>query len=380
MVRSKTLWRISLSFGLLFGGVATGQKALPTTDLSQANASELFGGDSDHWLSALIESKDQTDSSVYLDRLENFHLSASQLDMLCKSASQEESDGKRIVLWQALRQSRDTRSRDVLIKILVHESSVDERIEFIEQMHNLSRSDIPVLIALYNSQRPKKKKIAPSFGEQNALSSNDLLDVPHKIVELACHTEWSSLSTMTGFTYPGDKRQEDRSKWVESMNKRGIEASSAQEDFIFWLIKNGFDDNHQIKAYVAFSRYGSSWDRQKVYANMERELLRGMDSPESLAVALPIVKTRIEPVRYLNSKEANIVRLAAIQAMENKVLYAFSSQIVLSFWDVIALYKPILESAVDSDPSPEVKAAAQRLLDRIAQTEVEYGKAVGRAR
>jgi hypothetical protein len=45
--------------------------------------------------------------------------------------------------------------------------------------------------------------------------------------------------------------------------------------------------------------------------------------------------------------------------------------------DVIALRKPILEYFGESEPLSKVKAAAQRLLnDRIAETEVEYPKAL----
>jgi hypothetical protein len=43
--------------------------------------------------------------------------------------------------------------------------------------------------------------------------------------------------------------------------------------------------------------------------------------------------------------------------------------------DVIALRKPILENFGESDPSSK-NAAAQSLLDRIAETEVEYPKAL----
>lgn len=380
MNRLTVRWGLGLTLGLLFSDAALSQKAKSPPELTSSAATALFGGDSDHWLRALIESQDRTDSSVYLDRLAYFHLSANQLDMLFKSASQESSDGKRVVLWQAIRQSRDTKSRDSLIKILVDESSVDQQVEFLEQMQNLTKSDIPILSALYNSQRPKKRKSPNSPGENYVTPPDDLQDVPQKIVFLACHTEWGSLSTMTGFTYPGDKRQEDQAKWTESMNRRRIDAASAQEEFLWWLIKNGFDDNHQINAFLAFSTFASEWDRNKVYANVERELIRGMDSPESVAKALSHIQTRVEPARYLNPNEAEIVRLAAIDAMERKVMYAFSRQTVLSYWDIIALYRPILESIADSDPSPKVKATAIRLINRIAVTEIEYGKAVGRAR
>lgn len=380
MERLMAHWGFGLIVGVLLSNVGMSQKAESPSALTSSAATAIFGGDSDHWLRALIESQDRTDTSVYLDRLAYFHLSANQLDLLVKSASQENSDEKRVILWHAIRQSRDTKSREQLIKILVGESSVDEQVEFLEQMQNISKSDIPILSALYNSQRPKKRKSPRSPGENDITPLDDLQNVPQRIVEMACHTDWGSAVTMTGFNYPGDKRQEDQTKWGESMNRRRFEAWSAQEEFLWWLIKNGFNDDHQIKAFLAFSSFSTARDRNKVYANVERELIAGMDSPESVAKVLPLVQTRVEPARYLHPKEAEIVRLAAIEAMERKIMYAFSRQAVLSYWDIIALYRPILESIADSDPSPQVKSNAIRLINRIAETEVEYGKAVGRAR
>jgi hypothetical protein len=347
-------------------------------------ATELFGGNADRWLNALIASRETLDTSIYLDRLSYFHLTEPQIRQLRTAAEEEQSDRKRVVLWHALRQSRDVRSRDYLIKTLVGDS-VDMQIQFINELRNPSRFDIPILVALYNSHRPKKKDLlqqqySNDIGKRDPLAEiDDVLDVPDKIAELTNHANWGALTVMTGWTYPGEKTPLEK-KWLESTGKKGTEAELTHEDMVYWLIKNGFKDRHRINAFRAFITEGTFWQRTKGYSNMGKELLKGLDNPDSKALAVPLIRRWVDPSNFLLANEAEVVKLTAMATMEEDVLGSFDAQKPIGILDKIPVYLPILEQVLNSDPSPKVREAAKELKEKIEALERENARPVRKAK
>ncbi len=334
---------------------------------------ELFGGTADHWLQALIHARESIETSIYLDRLSYFQLTTTQLKQLIAAAEQESSDEKKIVLWQALRQSRDTRGRDYLLKALVEKSSPETQLQFIDQMRNLSRFDVPILLALYKKHRLGKN--AESTPIANAGTDfGDLFDISERIADLACHTSWTWLNVTTAWT--GEDFL-NNPKWHESKERRGEEAQLAREEMVVWLIKNGLDDRHRINAFRSYLSQGVFSKSRKSYVQYGEDLLSGMNSPESKAEAMLLARNWIEPSRYLRAGEVETVRLAAIEVMHVQAVQAVGA---LYFGSKVATYRPILNKVQQSDPSPKVKAAAKRLENFLTKVERDSANPIGQAR
>lgn len=401
--------------------------------LKPETAKEFVGGTAEQWVTALIDSREMLDSILYSDRLSFFYLAPDQIARLKTAAEQEPSDQKRLLLWHAIRQSRDIPSRNYLIQNLVENSSVDLQIQFIDGLRNPSRYDIPILVALYNSHRPSQKRTAtaasqPSItsgkkskssqslrvGEtsnsktsqadtQNQVDSQkiadlgnqpeipvdsfdptkkvgDLFDIPQKIVDLTCQVDWQQLIVMTGWTYPGGNVDlPHNAKWLEITGQRRDAADRAHEEMVHWLIKSGFDDSHRVSAFQAYLTDGTFRQRRRQDSDMGKTLLRGLKDPASKAKAIRLVSIWAEPSQFL-ADEDEIVRLGAIDAMQGQVIDAFSAWATPAFVDKVALYKPFLEQVQLSDPSDKVKAAAKRLQNLIAEKEKEFLQETRRAK
>lgn len=383
---------MQVSNGLQLGGLclalvlvtlASGQETKPASE-GLSHAAPIFGGNADQWLQELVDSRVDIDTRLSVDRLSCFHLSPAQVEKLTAAADEEVSYEKRVLLWQAMRQSRDAKTRDYLIRVL-RKAGVESQIQFLDEIENLTRFDVPILVALYTGQGLHPTKSASEHSsvaghrdsgirDGDALAEfGDRFDVRRRIVELACSVQWRADSTISaswqsaGLPLLDEKVfKETGFNRIQSSELRRGEAELAQEKIVYWLIKNGYEDEHRLKAFETFLNHGKSWRSRHSYVGMGSDLLCGLDKPESRAKAVHLVMTWVDPYTFLFAQEPEIVRLSAIEAMHVQIAQGFMDPHLILFDAKLVLWKPILAQVQDSDPSPKVKAAAQSLLERIA--------------
>ena len=374
-----------------FGGnVTKGEKVL-----------ELSGGNADQWMKALFDATVDEKCNHVLDRLSYFYLTPTQVKQLRTAADQENSDPKRVILWQAIRMSQDTSGRDYLIHTLVEKSSAEMQIQFIESIRNPTRFDLPILLALYNSPRLRSKADAhaqtlkpktemkeneeKSADEKLKASDDkellgDLFHVPNRILELVCQSEWKSLlidSSGSPFRADENAPEESRLKRLELNRQKSQEAEAAQDEMVHWMIRNGFEEAHRISAFEKYAHTHSIAGRTRtINLDYGREFLDRLETSEGKAKAVWLVSGTVEPHRFLTD-EAEIVRLSAVESMRRLVTESRRAATSLLFLDRVARYKPILERVMKTDNSPKVTDAAKRLQGTIAEYEKEDAKANG---
>lgn len=156
---------------------------------------------------------------------------------------------------------------------------------------------------------------------------------------------------------------------VEIDSARNEEAQMAQEQFVYWLIQHGLTDEHRLMAFEIFAQ-SKHWRERKSYANMGHELLKGLQLPESRAQAVRLVMPWMDPHKFLRGEESEIVRLRAIDAIHSQLAKNYADPTMPLFNSKMAVIKPIVAHIQSSDPSPVVREAATRLLERIAYCEL----------
>jgi hypothetical protein len=364
----------------------------------------LSGGNADQWIKALCDATVDEKCSHVLDRLSYFYLTPTQVQQLRTAADQENSDAKRVMLLHAIRLSQDTNGRDYLIHKLVEKSSPEMQIQFIESFRNANRFDIPILLALYNSHHPRKKidahaprlppktemkesegKTAEGIKEKPQATDDkevfgELFHTPTRIMELVCQSEWKSLlidSSGSPFRADENVPEESRLKRQELNRQKSREAELAQEEIVYWLIRNGFEEAHRISAFEKYVHTHSFTGRTRtINADYAREFLDRLETSAGKAKAVWLVSGTVEPSRFLTD-EAEVVRLSAIEAMRRLLTESRRAATSQLFLDRVALYKPIVEKVLDTDKSPNVTAAAKRLRGTMFAYEMEDTKANG---
>lgn len=376
MTYANCLRAIACVLGMVLAAGAVAQENKCADDPADAQASPDFsGGTADEWMKVLFESNVDEFLIRVVDRLSYFHLSSDQVRQLKEAADQEKSDSKRVVLWQAIRQSRDIDGRSYLIQTLLNKTSKEVQIQFIEQLPNPTRFDVPILVALYNSHRPPQEASKRPLDTEPRAIAPEVFDVPLAIVEFTCHARWSDSTSAPGcpFPYASNAPVELRAKYQALTSKRRDEAKLAQVEMVHWLIKNGFEDSHRLLAYQAFllvqPETNSANSRHSDFAH---ELLKGLEKPESRAKAVQTLRP-IDPSQYLDD-EAEIVRLSALDVMGKHLIQSRAATSVQTFLGKAELYKPILERVQRTDSSPEVKTSAKRLQETIAAFEKQDAK------
>lgn len=309
------------------------------------------------WVDVLIELKVDLNANHVLDRLSQFHLSSSQVKTLIAAAEQESSDSKRLILWHSIRMSRDQHGRDYLIHSLLQKSSHQLQLQFVEQLRIPTRFDVPILAALYKNQ-PKDEK--------------DAIVLQQAIVEFACLTNWKdsvfdrSISPFREKDYDSEAMNEKRLILVRNTSR---EAERAQHEMVHWLIKNGVDESHRISAFERFIHNSDFQTSRTIVHDYGFDLLKGLEAPESKAKIVTLVGVSIEPSRFLVPAEAEIVRLAAIKAIEKALIESRKGQSIDLFRDLVLRYRPVLEITQKSDDSVEVQRAAKLILGTMSEYE-----------
>lgn len=309
------------------------------------------------WVDVLIELKVDLNANHILDRLSRFHLSSSQVRALISAAEQESSDSKRVVLWHAIRMSRDQHGRDYLIHSLLQKSSQQLQLQFVEQLRIPTRFDIPILAALYKNQ-PKEEK--------------DSVMLQQAIVEFTCLTNWKdsvidrTISPFREKDYDSEAMNEKRLQLGRSISR---EAERAQHEMVHWLIKNGVDDSHRVSAFERFIHNSDFKTSRAQIHDYGFDLIQGLVEPESKANIVTLAGVSIEPSRFLVEGEAEVVRLAAIKAIEKALIESRKAQSIDPFRDLVLRYRPVLEITQKSDDSVEVQQAAKLILGTIAEYE-----------
>jgi hypothetical protein len=392
MSYSRKLQFVLSCLSLLLVSTAIAQEKGPVMDRNKGGEFQGWPDwNGDRWIQALVDLRVDIDANHVLDRLARFHLSSNQVKQLITAANEEQSDSKRVVLWQAIRMSHDYSGRDYLINTLVGKSSVQMQLQFIEKLRNPSRFDVPILASLYNgrSRRGNEnieadstvhgyggKATEPGQTAAEVPNSNgyksDLFNVPNAIVELTCLTNWKSSvidRTLTPF------REEDYD--TEAMNEKRLllsgkiskEAELAQHAMVHWLIRNGFEDGHRISAFERFVHNSDFQTNRTIVHDYGFDLLKDLTNPTSKAKIVTLVGPSVDPSRFLVVGEADEVRLSAVKAIEKAVIESRKAHSSLIFRDVTLVYKPILEMVQASDPSPDVRHAAKLVQGTIAEYE-----------
>ncbi len=143
-------------------------------------ARESTRDEANRYIRLLRASTEDRESEVLLNQLADLHLSSEQVQELITAAVNEDSEERRVLLWQAIRQSRDSRGRAYLIQTLANDSTADLQIQFIDGLQNPTRHDVPILVAIYKSHRPRQKAEPVAHAPKPLAARDDIAKVDSK--------------------------------------------------------------------------------------------------------------------------------------------------------------------------------------------------------
>ena len=306
-------------------------------------------------LSKLLASEEQTEAALLADRLAEYTLTDEQVGLLIEAAKSAKSDALRNLLWHAIRLSRDFQGRAFLIETLP-KAPGQALVTFLKSMRNLSPFDVPILIAIYNGGQPEGPK-ANIISDANAV----LVDMSFR--------DWSRMTTQPGAI--NDNEEIDQVRFRATYDRRQDDATNAQIDMLRWMLTNGREDSHRIKAYHGLQTIRGSFREEKVPSHIEllQELLDSSADPKFRATVVESLSVGYNPeiiARYLNpaAHETDIVRLAAIKALRT-TFFSSLDGVGNGAYIVRSGAERVLERVAAEDEAKEVRQAATALLEEI---------------
>lgn len=376
--------------------VVAQESSVPALSLPKTNQSLPTSKGVEHWLEELTESEVDRQAGLAVHQLSQFHLSRGQVDTLIAAAEKADSDPQRLRLWQAIRNSQDSQGRKYLISTLL-QSSAGVQVHFLEEFRNPSQFDLPILAALYNQPErgvpafesnppgdpvPSEERTSgagpvalPALKKQAAVEESgddifdDTFDVRQKIVELVTLTDWDSSLIDNGPSPPSspDNRSEEAMrKHSARSRKTSQDAAIAQKEMVHWLIRNGRLDEHRVAAFHRYVFFEKDALKNNLFVDYGYEFVNSLSDPASKAQAVKQFYAWANPGRFLGTQEPEIVRLSAIEAMEHRIIESRKSNASIKAMTLLQ-FEPLLSIIQQTDPSPKVQAAAQRLEATIAE-------------
>jgi hypothetical protein len=302
---------------------------------------------------SLLATEDQLEAAKLAESLSDAILTAEQVKSLIEHASSTTSDVRRIMLWNAIRLSRDIQGRKFLRETLARKATSEQKVQFVQSLRNLNLDDAPVLIELYATASDEILREGQSLDESN--------DVREQVVRFAC-IDWTLLVTDRkidpGLDYEGQVLEQ------ENYNKRRERALEGQSALLVWLLKNGVEDEHRLDAFAAAQRV-SAWPNNGKWfggVSLQDALLESSSNSkfrarvvEKYGVSMPLLDF-LAPERG----EEVEVRLATIRSLRKLILMEQRSAVGYSFQ-----YDQMLRHVAQSDKSEEVREAAAQLLREL---------------
>lgn len=297
-------------------------------------------------LAAFLSAEQTGAMHVLGNWLATYNLDESQVDQLIAAARASTSEERRNLLWHALRCTRSRAAREYLQRNLVEDSDPTTRLRFLDSFTNLDPFDVPLLIALYQAaeEGPRGKPDLPM----------PQASVQDAIIQLATREDSALAAELNG-------RPEfipDGGTYAIHQH-RGKQVRQAKAELLAWIARNTKRESHRLAVILpAYDILGS--DHQKQLA---LDLLAIVKQPQERARIMPLVCRRygIDLVPYLvKESEDETTRLAILEA-----LHMLGSSYGYSM-TAISHGQSTYQWVARHDPSPKVREAAARLLDRLS--------------
>lgn len=349
-------WSQAAEISLLLGA---NQVELPAVDRPQRPQPP----DAAALLQKLLETEQLTVAVDVADVLAEYRVQEPQVAKIIEAAKSASSDARRNLLWHAVRLSRDHAGREHLLEAVAKKATDAQQVMFLQTWSNPTPDDVPLLTAMYQHWAASKAAMPPTSQDDPAA---ELADVGAAILRFAMRNwtdvvkEWDPPVALGFLENHDGNRIEER---------REGEAEHAQHLFLTWLIKHGAHETHQIQAYQAAMQPRGNWPRFNVTPEMRKrltnELIATSNRPEFRATIVPVVAPLVDPIRFLNPEEDELVRLAALQEVARQAESAWTSYSTSRYTTVQRCLRAMKDIADDDDEQPKVQSRARRLQKRF---------------
>lgn len=302
---------------------------------------ESAGGES-HLLRRFLATEQPAVMRELANWLETYSLSDAQVEQLITAARLADSDERRIVLWHAIRCTRSHAGQQFLLKNVVEDSDERTRIRFVQSLTNLAPADVPLLTALYRSRHDD--------GDELLISS-----IGDEIVRLATRDEDDLVAGLS----PQPEFLNQPAEQIYAINQsRSREAEQAKSEMLCWLARNAATEEHRLAVIVpALETLESSHQKQ-----LAADIMEIVTDPEERARVIPSVCRlyAFDPYPLLvDDREDETVKLGVIRGLQ-----MFASAYGYSI-STVDHGRETLKYVIRTDPSPRVREAAVRLLQRV---------------
>lgn len=290
--------------------------------------------------------------------LETYNLERGQVERLIAATQSTSSEERRNLLWHALRCTRTKAAREYLLKNLVEDTDETTRIRFVKSLTILAPFDVPLLTALYQSSPPPQ--IGRKAGGTDDRSGDPTL--AEEIVRLAT----LEYTTLAGHVPAKPEFIKESAGSRNSLTYiigqyRQKNATQAKAELLTWIAKNAATEKDRLAVILpAYEILESAHQKQ-----LARDLLEIVKKPDERARIMPLICQRYGIDLYpllIKDDETETAKLGVIQALHmlgSSYGYSLSS---------ISHGRNTLLYVSKNDPSPKVRDAAQRLLQRLAGT------------
>ena len=338
-----------------------GKADVPTEPLQFLQEKKLVPIEPGPLVKLLLDSREQTQLQTLAQTIEELTLTNEQVEQLVLAATHSESDYRRIILYHAIRHTRDIQGRHFLIDALA-KSSVETQIQFLDNLKNPAPFDIPILQAIFRQNENRKTEFRD--GVEVDFCESFLQLAQQNWIELV--TEWNANDEFGEITPERRRAVYDR---------RREESGLARHRLLVWIIGNAKDPNHRIRAFQSSmktlwpvpTKVGTDGsDRQ-----MQAKLLLGTSTdPKFTVMAVPVVANWIPPEEFFTHPSIP-VRLAAISAIEKRLRDAWASP---HGYHQGSNEIRILADVAENDTATEVRDAALTLTEKIRYRLSKGGK------
>lgn len=260
----------------------------------------------------LLSTEQQTRMQVLAQVLEELVLDEKQLQRLIDASESSSSSVRKVLLYEAIRHSRDVKGRSFLKQALMA-ASPETQIQFLNNLRNPAPFDIPILQSIFvSSEDLSSKRGSPNVCDH--------------LLKFASQN-WVEFVTQWNVNAEFGETPRERSQAV--YDRRREDSGLARYELLTWLIENAKSPEHRVAAFEALvkplwpspTRVGTDAATIKVHA---QRLLDSSQDDEFTASIVSKIANWIPPEDFLREKSESI-RLAALAEIENRLRKAWKS-------------------------------------------------------